>query len=380
MKRAAWPAGRSLRIALAALVLAACASEPKRPGYYSEDGPPERVPSNLLATPDAIPRDEPLNPYANRPYVALGRTYVPDLSNAPFHQRGIASWYGRQFQGNRTASGEHYDMFAMTAAHPTLPIPSYARVTNTHDGRSVIVRINDRGPFLRDRVIDLSYVAAARLGLAGPGSGEVEVQRIVPTRIARAVPSSSASATQIARAPSPSPASSLTPVGEGSRPSLPSPTVVGEASRPSLPSPTPVGEGSGVRAPAPDAAVALAVPSPGSGSVPRALPAPAAESIASDAAAGPSSARPAAAGARWSVQLGAFAVAMNAEALRDRLALLLGSPEASALPAELRVPRIERAAGLDRVLIGDAADHAVAVQWSRLLERYLARPTVLYVR
>jgi len=367
VKRAAWPAQRSLRIALAALLLAACASEPKRPGFYSEDGPPEHVPPNLLATPDAIPRDEPPNPYANRPYVALGRTYVPDLSNAPFHQRGIASWYGRQFQGNRTASGEHYDMFAMTAAHPTLPIPSYARVTNTHDGRSVIVRINDRGPFLRDRIIDLSYVAAARLGIAGPGSGEVKVERIVSTQIARAAPSSPPSTTQIAHGASPSLPSSPAPVGEGSRPSLPSPA--------------PVGEGSGVRVPAPDAAVALAVPSPGSASQPRALPAPAVESIASSAAAGPSPpARPAAAGARWSVQLGAFAVAMNAEALRDRLALLLGSPEASALPAELRVPRIERAAGLDRVLIGDAADHAVAVQWSRLLERYLARPTVLYVR
>ena len=245
MNRAAWPARRSLRIALAALLLAACASEPKRPGFYSEDGPPERVPPNLLATPDAIPRDEPLNPYANRPYVALGRTYVPDLSNAPFHQRGIASWYGRQFQGNRTASGEHYDMFAMTAAHPTLPIPSYARVTNTHDGRSVTVRINDRGPFLRDRIIDLSYVAAARLGIAGPGSGEVEVERIAPTQIARVAQPSSPSSTQIARAAPPSPPSSPALIGEKSGPPLSPPAPVGQRSGPPLPSPTGVGEEGG---------------------------------------------------------------------------------------------------------------------------------------
>jgi len=127
-------AGPTLPIAVAVLVLAACASSPKQTRFYREDGPPDHVPPGLLATPDAVPREEPLNPYANRAYAALGRTYVPDTSNAPFRQRGMASWYGRQFQGNRTASGEPYDMFAMTAAHPTLPIPSYARITSTRDG------------------------------------------------------------------------------------------------------------------------------------------------------------------------------------------------------------------------------------------------------
>jgi peptidoglycan lytic transglycosylase len=351
VNRAAWPAEWSLRIALAALLLAACASEPRHPGFYSEDGPPERVPPDLLATPDAIPRDEAPNPYANRPYVALGRTYVPDVSNAPFHQRGIASWYGRQFQGNRTASGEHYDMFAMTAAHRTLPIPSYARVTNTHDGRSVIVRINDRGPFLRDRIIDLSYAAAARLGIAGPGSGEVEVERII-------------AGSQMAHAAAaPLPAARPAPAAPAAQ----------------LPGAAPAA------APADaSAAVAFAVPPAGSEPAPRALPDPAVGPTAgtggASATADTQPSRPAAGGAHWSVQLGAFAVATNAEALRDRLALLLASPEAAALPAELHAPRIERMGGLNRVLIGDAAEHAVAVQWSRLLERYLARPTALFVR
>ena len=332
-----------LPLAVAALVVASCSSAPKHPGFYREDGPPERVPSDLLATPDAVPRDEPLNPYANRPYAALGRTYVPDTSDAPFKQRGMASWYGREFQGNRTASGERYDMFAMTAAHPTLPIPSYARVTRVDDGRSVIVRINDRGPFVRDRIIDLSYAAAARLGLAVPGSGEVVVERVLTGRLARAA--------------SPPPAAA---------PVAPAPVVAAA----SLAGEAPV-------------AVALAVVPPGSQSVSSALPSgqrPAGP-IARSAPADPPAAAPApAGGSHWSVQVGAFKVAMNAEALRDRLALLLSSPDAASLPVALRAPRIERQAGLSRVLIGDATQRAEALRWSRQLEQFLNRPTVLYVR
>jgi rare lipoprotein A len=102
-------------------------------------------------------------------------------TRAPYRAVGVASWYGRRYHGQKTASGEPYDMFAMTAAHPILPIPSYARVTALRSRRSVVVRINDRGPFVDDRLIDLSYVAAHRIGLIEFGTGEVEVELILPT-------------------------------------------------------------------------------------------------------------------------------------------------------------------------------------------------------
>jgi rare lipoprotein A len=183
---------------LVALVLAACASAPPRDvapaspgaakpagpiaggGYYKDDGPGNNPPADLDAIPDAVPRVEPLHRFANRPYVVMGREYVPATSLKAYRERGVASWYGRKFHGQKTSIGETYDMYAMTAAHPTLPLPSYARVTSLASGRSVIVRVNDRGPFLHDRLIDLSYAAAHRLGIAARGSGEVEVEAIVP--------------------------------------------------------------------------------------------------------------------------------------------------------------------------------------------------------
>jgi rare lipoprotein A len=165
-------------------LLVACGSAPKRSVYYQDDGPPDGVAVGQLATGDATPRVEPLHPRANRPYTALGRSYTPLTADVPFRQRGMASWYGRQFHGNRTASGEIYDMYAMTAAHPTLPLPSYVRVTNPRSGASVIVRVNDRGPFKDSRVIDLSYAAAVRLGIAGAGTSEVEVERLTNAQIA----------------------------------------------------------------------------------------------------------------------------------------------------------------------------------------------------
>ena len=165
---------------VALALLTACSSAPKKGGYYKDDGPGANPPSNLDRVTDAKPRAEPLHRAANRPYEVFGKKYVPLASVRPFHQRGVASWYGKRFHGQKTASGETYDMYAMTAAHPILPIPSYVRVTHLKSGKQVIVRINDRGPFHSGRVIDLSYAAAHRLGLLGTGSGEVEIEAIVP--------------------------------------------------------------------------------------------------------------------------------------------------------------------------------------------------------
>lgn len=174
---------RGLTPILFALLLAACGSSP-RSVYYQNDGPPERPSSDAAAVADATPRVEPLLARANRPYVALGRSYTPMTTDVAFRERGLASWYGKQFHGNRTASGEIYDMFGMTAAHPTMPIPSYARVTHVRTRASVIVRINDRGPFKSDRVIDLSYAAASKLGFMASGTAEVEVERFTHAQIA----------------------------------------------------------------------------------------------------------------------------------------------------------------------------------------------------
>ena len=173
------------------ILIAGCGTAPKKaeappatPGtfgkYYSDDGPPESVPGNLAEIPDAIPRDEPFHRFANRPYTVFGQTYVPVVNKEPTKERGMASWYGKKFHGRKTSSGEVYDMFAMTAAHKTYPIPSYARVTNVKTGQSVIVRVNDRGPFHSNRIIDLSYAAAARIGIVNAGSGLVDVERIIP--------------------------------------------------------------------------------------------------------------------------------------------------------------------------------------------------------
>ncbi len=199
-----WFAPRLLLALAAVLVLAACGGAPKRAtverdssvpaskpapsataprasrggGYYQDDGPGDNPPANLDKIEDAEPKLEPLHRFANNPYTVFGLQYAPYKALAPYRQRGVGSWYGRKFHGQRTSSGEPYDMYAMTAAHATLPIPSYARVTNLANGRSVIVRINDRGPFHSGRLVDLSYAAAYKLGYAGAGSVSVEVESI----------------------------------------------------------------------------------------------------------------------------------------------------------------------------------------------------------
>jgi rare lipoprotein A len=258
-------ASRRLLAWVAVLAMAGCATHGAR--NYADDGPPDRVPANLAAVPDAVPRVEALVASANRPYSAMGKSFAPDIGDAPFTQRGVASWYGKQFHGNRTSSGEPYDMFAMTAAHPTLPIPSYARVTTVRDGRSVVVRINDRGPFLRDRIIDLSYAAATRLGLVGTGSGEVVVQKITRREI------------------------------------------------------------EGGSAPAPGASAGAALAALHAPALAIAGAAPVASFGGSPAGKEPAQTAPVAGhGPYFSVQLGAFSRRDNADATRDRLALMLSTP------------------------------------------------------
>lgn len=181
---------RVLGLALCSGVLAlvaACGTAPKSgggTGAAARDGPPAAAPAGLAQMPDAVPRVEPIRVGGpNKPYEINGRRYVPLTADVPHRERGLASWYGRKFHGRMTANGETYDMFAMSAAHPTLPLPSYARVRNPANGREVIVRVNDRGPFVPGRVVDLSYTAALRLGLLR-GVAPVELERLTHEQIA----------------------------------------------------------------------------------------------------------------------------------------------------------------------------------------------------
>lgn len=171
---------RLLPSLLSLMLLAGCASDgANRQGMTDED----EMSAWLAQIPDAVPRVEPKSPHGNpASYVVLGKRYYTKASADGYVERGLASWYGKDFHGRRTSSGEPYDMYAMTAAHKTLPLPSYARVTNLDNGRSVVVRINDRGPFHDGRVIDLSYAAAVKLGVVRQGTAPVEVRAIDPRR------------------------------------------------------------------------------------------------------------------------------------------------------------------------------------------------------
>jgi rare lipoprotein A len=152
----------------------------RRPGgFYNDDAPDGPMPVNLDSVADAAPRAEPFNWRANEPYTVFGKEYVPYKALVEYRRQGTISWYGRKFHGQRTWSGEVYDMYAMTAAHPTLAIPSYVRIRNLENGRSVVVRINDRGPFHSGRVMDVSYAAAHKLGFASSGAATVEVESIL---------------------------------------------------------------------------------------------------------------------------------------------------------------------------------------------------------
>ncbi len=163
---------------IAILLLTSCAT--KQPPIIN-DNAPAVYPKNLEFTPDAVPRVEPKSRGGNRSsYEVFGKTYHVQPSSEGFTQRGIASWYGTKFHGNKTANGEVYNMYAMTAAHKTLPLPSYVEVTNLSNGKKIIVRVNDRGPFYQGRIIDLSYAAATKLGTLKSGTTNVEIKAINP--------------------------------------------------------------------------------------------------------------------------------------------------------------------------------------------------------
>lgn len=188
------PTRPTLLILALGLALAGCGTAPtktsqnedtpvippyKGGGYYKDDGPGANPPANLSEIPDAVPKWEPLHRYANDKYKVMGKEYLPLSPERGYKAKGLASWYGRKFHGKATSSGEPYDMYAMSAAHATLPLPSYAKVTNLDNGKSIIVRVNDRGPFHEGRIIDLSYTAAYKLDIL-KGVTSVEVEAVLP--------------------------------------------------------------------------------------------------------------------------------------------------------------------------------------------------------
>lgn len=197
---------RIIVITAVCALLAACGSTGGK--YYQDDGPPRfRKGPDPSRVPDAVPRHEPLARSGNAPYTALGQRFTPMRDAAGFRQVGYASWYGRKYHGNRTSSGEIYDMYAMTAAHPVLPLPTYVSVRNLGNGRQAVVKVNDRGPFLRNRVIDLSYMAARKLGIVETGTAKVEVTAVFPGDAPAPPPDR-----RLASVPGPAPAAEARPV------------------------------------------------------------------------------------------------------------------------------------------------------------------------
>lgn len=319
-------------VLLLAALLTACGSAPKRSGpverapagggggggYYLDDGPGATPPANIDAIPDAVPKLEPLSRGSMRPYTVMGRNYTPMTQLTPYKARGVASWYGRRYHGKQTSSGDIYDMYAMSAAHTILPIPSYARVTNLANGKSVVVRVNDRGPFIDSRLIDLSYTAAYKLGILGGGSGMVEVESIVPG--------------QTSAPPQPA-AAALAVVA----PAVPPVAVAIDT--------TPV--------------TAMPLPPP----APVAAPAPATPAVASTSTAGASGSY---------LQFGAFGVQANAESYLARL-----QTQADWLAGMLRV---EQNGGVYRVQAGPYASEAAAREAAERAAQSLGSKPVVITR
>jgi len=188
-------------------VLPGCGLLQRTPAPPSADTAVPAPPRDLAAIPDAVPRDEPRSRYGNpETYEVFGKRYKIMKSGKGHVERGLASWYGPGFHSERTSSGEPYDMYAMTAAHKTLPIPAYVRVTNLENGRSVVVRVNDRGPFVGDRIIDLSYTAAWKLDMLRAGTARVEMRVLDARSSASPTPSVMTAPTVTRNPPPPQPA------------------------------------------------------------------------------------------------------------------------------------------------------------------------------
>jgi rare lipoprotein A len=279
---------RALGVGALAL-LAGCAGSPRRAGHASLPPPPPGT------VPDAVPRAEPRASHGNPPFYEVnGERYVVRASAENYVERGVASWYGPDFQGHSTSSGERYDMYAMTAAHKTLPIPCYARITNLVNGRSIVVRINDRGPFVDNRIVDLSYAAATRLDIVRPGTAFVELRTVGPAESAGVA----------------------TPVIVAAPPTAP-PAIVAAAATapPATPAVT-----SGATAPAVASTVGTIVAAPASAPGQQATPetseAPEQAMTAEQAAV---ALPPASVPAALYIQVGAFADAGNAQRVVERL-------------------------------------------------------------
>ena len=344
------PAGRWAAPALATLAwLAGCASGPPagpagggahlpvaRPSPsiaapnrdFDRDGPGLHVPPDLALVPDAQPRLETvLAGGPNKPYAVLGQPYTPLAGDPVLIERGLASWYGSKFHGRSTANGETYNMYAMTAAHKTMPLPSYARVRNPANGREVVVRVNDRGPFHAHRVIDLSYTAALKLGVLG-GVAPVEIERITyeairsgawgaPADNSTVLLVQAAARTDLLAQAAPALDPSADPIAEIARRYTTAPTVTG------LDAPA---AGSGPRAPPSVAWLPTSAPTPTSNQPPSSLqpapPSPAAPPLPPETNA-PAQAAAKAAPGFW-LQLGAFGQRDGAVGFQQRVSREVG--------------------------------------------------------
>jgi len=270
--------------------------------------------------PDAIPRLEPRARYGNPPfYDVFGKRYYVLSSSVGYWERGVASWYGPGFHKERTSTGEPYDMYGMTAAHKTLPLPAYVRVTNLQNGRSVVVRVNDRGPFVGNRIIDLSYTAAAKLDMLRNGTAMVEVRAIDPSMppLPPAVTASTIPAVSTSPAASAAPTASTTPAAAPVAAAL---VIVPLAATPTATTPPATPPAAAPPAAAPSTAASLAA-APGAATPPAVPPAITATNAAPEAASA-SGAAPAAPGftrPTLFIQAGAFSDPANAERLAQKL-------------------------------------------------------------